>query len=50
MSEEERPREEVKNPTQERMDEEGTEPRPVDVEWDETEDTPHEGEEGQEIA
>ena len=46
---EERPREEGTNPTQRRMDEEGTEGAPVDVEW-ETEDSPHEGEEGQEIA
>ena len=33
-----------RNPTQERMDEEGIEPRPVDVEW-ENEPGPHEGEE-----
>ena len=50
------------NPTQERMDEEGTEGRPVDVEWDdgettgtaaeqdENEPSPHEGEEGQGIV
>ena len=50
MSEEERPREEGENPTQQRMDEEGTEAKPVDVDWDETEDSPHEGEQGQEIA
>lgn len=65
MSEpEERPREQEPNPTQGRMDEEGTESRPVDVEWDdedtkprardtewdENEPSPHEGEEGQEIV
>ncbi len=32
-----------RNPTQERMDEEGTEDRPVDVEW-QNEPSPHEGE------
>jgi hypothetical protein len=35
----------VRNPTQERMDEEGVEERPVDVDWDEIEPTPHQGEE-----
>jgi hypothetical protein len=34
-----------RNPTQERMDEEGVEERPVDVDWDENEPTPHQGEE-----
>jgi hypothetical protein len=48
--EEERPAESGKNPTQERMDEEGTEGRPVDVDWEETEPTPHQGEEGQQVA
>jgi hypothetical protein len=62
MSEEERPREDEPNPTQQRMDEEGTAGAPVDVSWDEdewgsseatglddaeTERVPHEGEEGQ---
>jgi len=41
--------EDDRNPTQERMDEEGVEDTPVDVPW-ETEDTPHEGEEGQQPA
>ena len=35
-----------RNPTQERMDEEGTEDRPIDADW-ETEPSPHQGEEGQ---
>jgi hypothetical protein len=39
-----------RNETQRRMDEEGTSDRPVDVEWEETEPSPHEGEEGQEPA
>src|SRR6266540_52875 len=43
---EETEREEPKNPTQERMDEEGTEDKPADVPW-ETNDSPHQGEEGQ---
>jgi hypothetical protein len=62
MSDEERPRESAPNPTQQRMDEEGTEGAPVDASWDEddwgstdtsglddseTERVPHEGEEGQ---
>jgi len=62
MSEEERPRESEPNPTQERIDEEGTEGAPVDASWDEkewgstesgngdepeTERAPHQGEEGQ---
>ena len=33
-----------RNPTQERIDEEGPDPRPVDVDW-ENEPSPHEGEE-----
>jgi hypothetical protein len=41
---------EERNPMQERMDEEGTTDRPVDVDWEETEASPHEGEEGQEPA
>ena len=57
----ERPSESEPNPTQERIDEEGTEGAPVDASWDEKEwgDTetsdrepevegaPHQGEEGQ---
>ena len=39
-----------RNETQRRMDEEGTSDQPVDVEWEETEPSPHEGEEGQEPA
>jgi hypothetical protein len=39
-----------RNETQRRMDEEGTSDRPVDVEWEETGASPHEGEEGQEPA
>jgi len=40
-----------RNETQRRMDEEGAaSDRPVDVEWEETEASPHEGEEGQEPA
>jgi hypothetical protein len=42
--------EEGRNPTQERMDEEETTDRPVDLDWDEAEASPHEGEEGQEPA
>jgi hypothetical protein len=37
---EERPREDEPNPTQERMDEEGGGDRPVDVEWTEEEGEP----------
>ena len=63
MSDEERPREDAPNPTQERMDEEGTDGAPVDVSWNEhdwggtrpdesgsepeTAHAPHQGEEGQ---
>jgi len=62
MSDEERPREDAPNPTQQRMDEEGLEGVPVDASWDESEwgdapptdgderaaeATPHAGEEGQ---
>ena len=39
-----------RNETQRRMDEEGTTDRPVDAEWEETEPSPHEGEEDQEPA
>ena len=48
MSEHEQ--EDGRNETQRRMDEEGTTDRPVDVEWEETEASPHEGEEGQQPA
>jgi hypothetical protein len=41
-------REDAPNPTQEAIDEEGPEDRPVDVDWEETESSPHQGEEGQE--
>jgi hypothetical protein len=50
QDQEERPVETGKKPTQERMDEEGTEGRPADVDWEETEATPHQGEEGQQVA
>jgi hypothetical protein len=39
--------EEGRNPTQQQIDEEGGSERPADVEWEETTDQPHEGEEGQ---
>jgi hypothetical protein len=39
--------EEGRNPTQERIDEEGGSDRPADVDWEETTDQPHQGEEGQ---
>jgi hypothetical protein len=42
----ETPREGAANPTQEAIDEGGASDEPVDVGW-ETEDSPHEGEEGQ---
>jgi hypothetical protein len=47
--------EEGKNPTQRRIDEEGAEEAPVDAnwreeKWGETQDAPHEGEEGQQPA
>ena len=44
------------NPTQQRMDEEGTDGSPVDVGWEgeapdaDNEASPHQGEEGQSIA
>jgi hypothetical protein len=42
------PTEDAPNPTQQAIDEEGPSGDPVDVGgWDETEDSPHEGEEGQ---
>ena len=39
--------EQGRNPTQQRIDEEGASDRPVDID-DENEASPHEGEEGQE--
>jgi hypothetical protein len=42
--------EEGRNRTQERMDEEGETERPVDLDWEETEPSPHEGEESQQPA
>jgi hypothetical protein len=42
--------EETGRPTQERMDEEGPEARPVDVDWEENEPSPHQGEEGTDPA
>jgi hypothetical protein len=42
--------EEGRNRTQERMDEEGEKDRPADLDWEETEASPHEGEEGQQPA
>jgi hypothetical protein len=41
------PREDAPNPTQEAIDQEGPSDQPADVGWEETEDAPHEGEEGQ---
>lgn len=42
------PREEAPNPTQQAIDAEGGGDQPVDVgRWTETEDLPHEGEQGQ---
>jgi hypothetical protein len=41
--------EEGRNPTQERIDEEGGTDRPADADWGETESAPHQGEEGQGI-
>jgi hypothetical protein len=40
-------REDAPNPTQEQIDE-GASDRPADVEWEESESSPHAGEEGQE--
>jgi hypothetical protein len=40
-------REDAPNPTQEAIDEDAPSERPVDVEWEETESSPHAGEEGQ---
>ena len=46
---EERIDDEGRNPTQQRIDEEGAEQAPVDAPW-ETEAAPHEGEEGQDVV
>jgi hypothetical protein len=46
---EERIDEEGRNPTQRRIDEEGAAEEPVDAQWG-TEDTSHEGEEGQDVV
>jgi hypothetical protein len=43
-------REEAPNPTQEQIDEGGPSDVPADIDWEETEAAPHEGEEGQEPA
>jgi hypothetical protein len=46
--EQEGPRESEPNPTQEAIDEEGASDQPVDVGgWEETEASPHQGEQGQ---
>jgi hypothetical protein len=42
------PREDAPNPTQEAIDEGGPSDKPADVDWEETESSPHAGEEGQE--
>jgi hypothetical protein len=46
-SENEAPREDAPNPTQEAIDEGGASDQPADVGWEETADTPHQGEAGQ---
>jgi hypothetical protein len=45
--ENEGPREDAPNPTQEAIDAGGASNLPVDEAWEETENTPHEGEAGQ---
>jgi hypothetical protein len=47
MSDTEERREDAPNQTQEAIDEGGPSDQPVDVEWEETESPPHQGEEGQ---
>jgi hypothetical protein len=47
QSENEAPREDAPNPTQEAIDEGGASDQPVDVGWEETTSSPHEGESGQ---
>ena len=47
QSDTEGPREDAPNPTQEAIDEEGPSDRPADVDWEETESSPHAGEAGQ---
>lgn len=46
-SENESPREDAPNPTQEAIDEGGPSDKPADVDWEETESSPHAGEAGQ---
>jgi hypothetical protein len=41
------PREDAPNPTQEAIDEGGPSDKPADVDWEETESSPHAGEAGQ---
>jgi hypothetical protein len=47
-SENDGPLEDAPNPTQQAIDEEGASDKPVDVGWDETADSPHQGEQVQE--
>jgi hypothetical protein len=47
MSDTDDRREDAPSPTQEAIDEGGPSDQPVDVDWEETEPTPHQGEEGQ---
>ena len=47
QSDTEGPREDAPNPTQEAIDEEGPSDRPADVDWEETESSPHAREAGQ---
>jgi hypothetical protein len=42
--------EEGANPTQQKIDEEDADERPVDAGWEETSDQPHQGEEGQDLV
>lgn len=46
-SEYEAPREDAPNPTQEAIDQDGPSDRPVDIGWEETASSPHQGETGQ---
>jgi hypothetical protein len=45
--ENEGPREDAPNPTQQAIDESGPSDEPVDTAWEDTENSPHEGEAGQ---
>ena len=47
QSESEAPREDAPNPTQEAIDEGGASDQPVDIGWEETASSPHQGESGQ---